>query len=134
MLLELCGLDVLGQQDIDGVSLVLLFKGGQIVEWLLFWYYLYYGNQGGELFLIIMEDVWKLIYYCEDQCYEFYNFDIDIGEQNDLSDIELVWVKVMQIWLYVWLKVIDVKFLILDVQYDLVKFECCFENVWIYGL
>ena len=66
VLLEMAGVSVPEEQDIDGVSLVPLLEGGDFRARPLFWHYPHYGNQGGEPSSIVMEGDWKLIRYPED--------------------------------------------------------------------
>ena len=84
-ILELAGLPQLPEQHVDGVSLVPVLEGGSIDQRDLFWHYPHYGNQGGEPSSIIRSQVWKLIFYHEDQRIELYNLADDIGEKRDLS-------------------------------------------------
>lgn len=127
-LLELAGIEVPAEQDVDGVSLIPVLKGGKIAERPLFWHYPHYGNQGGEPSSIIMEDEWKLIYYHEDQRYELYNIKTDVGEQNDLVQSEPQRAKAMQKRLHAWLKATDAKLPTPDSQFDPAKRKKRFEN------
>ena len=47
-LLELAGVNVPPEQEVDGVSLVPLLKGNKLAARPLYWHYPHYGNQGGE--------------------------------------------------------------------------------------
>lgn len=84
-LLDLCGIDRLPEQHVDGVSLTPIFEGKSIGDRDLFWHYPHYGNQGGEPSSVISNGQWKLIYYHEDQRTELYQIRNDIGEQNDAA-------------------------------------------------
>ncbi len=85
-LLELCGLPLMPDQHVDGVSLVPAFAGQPLPERDLFWHYPHYGNQGGEPSSIIQSGDWKLVHYYEDGRDELYRFKQDIGEQQDVAD------------------------------------------------
>jgi arylsulfatase A-like enzyme len=87
-LLELAGVSMPAEQDVDGESLVPLLKGGAIEGRPLFWHYPHYGNQGGEPSSIITEANWKLIYYHEDGRNELYNLAADPREQTDVAGSE----------------------------------------------
>lgn len=102
-LLELAGVDVPKDQDIDGVSLVPILKGGTIADRPLFWHYPHYGNQGGEPSSIITENDWKLIFYHEDGRSELYSLADDPQETADVADthpekVAMLWKK-LEAWL-----------------------------------
>ncbi|HBE68897.1 MAG TPA: sulfatase, partial [Planctomycetaceae bacterium] len=84
-LLDLAGISLPGEQDIDGTSLVPLLKGESIKTRPLYWHYPHYGNQGGEPSSIIMRGDKKLIYYHEDSRVELYDLRNDPAEQVDDS-------------------------------------------------
>lgn len=84
-LLELCGLQPMPQQHVDGVSLTPIFEGNPIAERRLYWHYPHYGNQGGEPSTMISDGTWKMIYYYENQRVELYQILEDIGEQNNVA-------------------------------------------------
>ena len=109
-LLELAGVELPREQDIDGVSLVPLLKGGKIAPRPLFWHYPHYGNQGGEPSSIITEDDWKLIHYHEDGRDELYHITRDIGEQKDLASAESARAGTLRAKLDVWLKATGARF------------------------
>ena len=117
-LLELVGVPAPAEQDVDGVSLVPLLKGGAILDRCLFWHYPHYGNQGGEPSSIITENDWKLIYYHEDGRDELYHLATDPGEQNDLARAEPVRATALRAKLDTWLKTTGAKFLTEDPQFD----------------
>ncbi|RMG32343.1 MAG: DUF4976 domain-containing protein [Planctomycetota bacterium] len=123
-LLELAGVSVPEQQDIDGVSLVPLLKGGTIPERPLFWHYPHYGNQGGEPSSILLEDrYWKLIFYHEDGRNELYNLKDDPGEQHDVAAQYPERTRRMRQKLDAWLKATGAKFPTPDPQFDPKKRE-----------
>ncbi len=120
-LLELAGVAVPKQQDIDGVSLVPLFKGQTIANRPLFWHYPHYGNQGGEPSSIMTMNDWKLIYYHEDGRDELYNISSDIGEQHDVAADESGRVKSMRTVLDKWLQATGAKLPAQDAKFDSAK-------------
>ncbi len=117
-LLDLAGVPVPKQQQVDGVSLVPVLKGKTINERPLFWHYPHYGNQGGDPSSIIMEDEWKLIYYHEDLHSELYNLKTDIGEHNDIIEDHPGRAKTMLAKLKQWLKETNAKFPTKDPLHD----------------
>ncbi len=120
-LLELAGVSVPARQDIDGVSLVPLLKGGTIPDRPLFWHYPHYGNQGGEPSSIITQDDWKLIHYYEDDRDELYHLTTDPIEQQDLARAEPQRTAALRAKLDAWLKATEAKFPVPDPQFDEAK-------------
>ena len=128
-LLELAGVAVPKKQDVDGVSIVPLLKGGAIAERPLFWHYPHYGNQGGEPSSIITQDDWKLIYYHEDGRDELYHLTKDPGEKHDLARREPSKAKALRAKLDAWLKSTDAKLPAKDAAFDLAKREARWESL-----
>ncbi|MDA1045909.1 MAG: sulfatase [Verrucomicrobia bacterium] len=128
-LLELAGIKVPKQQQVDGVSLVPLLKGKSIPGRPLYWHYPHYGNQGGEPSSIITEDNWKLIHYHEDGRDELYHLGKDEVEQKDLAAAELKRTKVMRAKLDAWLKATKAKMPVKDKKADLAKRKARFESL-----
>ena len=108
--LELGGVPTPEEQDIDGVSLVPVLKGGSIADRPLFWHYPHYSPQGGEPSSIITENGWKLIYYHDDGRDELYHLTGDPGEQEDLAHSEPGRVKTLRAKLDAWLRATEAKF------------------------
>ncbi|WP_041779399.1 hypothetical protein [Belliella baltica] len=52
---------------------------------------------------------WKLIYFYEDERIELYNLDTDLGERNDLSQIESEKANYLQNKLKNWLASTDAR-------------------------
>ncbi len=88
-LLDLAGVEKDPKQVVDGRSLVPLLRGESVESRPLFWHYPHYGNQGGEPVSIIRKGNYKLIHYWEDGHDELYNLKSDIGEKQDLANVEL---------------------------------------------
>lgn len=117
-LLELAGVSVPSEQDVDGVSLVPLLKGDSIQSRPLFWHYPHYGNQGGEPSSIIMRGDMKLIYYHEDSRVELYDLGTDPKEQSDISSQNPQEAKRLKAELMAWLDSTDARFPAPDPQFD----------------
>jgi arylsulfatase A-like enzyme len=117
-ILELAGLKPLKEQHVDGVSLVKLLKGKKIAKRDLFWHYPHYANQGGEPSAIIRSGDWKLIHYYEDGRDELYNLSKDIGETNDLAEINASKTKELSRKLNAWLKETSAKIPVADKRFD----------------
>ncbi|RMF87222.1 MAG: sulfatase, partial [Planctomycetota bacterium] len=133
-LLDLAGVPVPSEQDIDGVSLVPLLRGETIPDRPLFWHYPHYGNQGGEPSSIILEGDWKLIYYHEDGHYELYNVAEDVGERHDLASSMPERVEAMKTRLHAWLKETGAKFPTPDPQFDPAKRAARWERLKTEGM
>jgi len=133
-LLELAGVAVPAEQEIDGVSLVPLLKGETIPDRPLFWHYPHYGNQGGEPSSIILEGDWKLIHYHEDGRDELYHLGDDPGEQNDLAAAQPERARAMRGRLDTWLQAVDAEFPRPDPQFDPAKRAARWEKLRTEGM
>ena len=109
-ILEITRTSLASTNQLDGVSLVPVLKGGTIPSRPLFWHYPHYGNQGGEPSAIMMLDHWKLIHYFEDGRNELYDLSADIGEKNDLARFQAERVATMVAALGVWQKEVNATF------------------------
>jgi arylsulfatase A-like enzyme len=101
-LLELAGLPLDPTQHRDGVSLVLLLKGGELGRGPLFWHYPHYGNQGGAPCGAVRLGDWKLIEWYEDGRRELFNLHEDPGEAHDLAAEDPARVKELHARLAAW--------------------------------
>ena len=121
--LKLAGVPVPKEQDIDGVSLLPLLKGGLIADRPMFWHYPHYGNQGGEPSSIITENDWKLIHYHEDGRDELYHLATDPGEKKNLVGASGVFARsrTLRAKLDAWLKATKATFPEPDSQFDPAK-------------
>ncbi|OIQ39411.1 MAG: aryl-sulfate sulfohydrolase [Bacteroidetes bacterium MedPE-SWsnd-G1] len=112
--MELLGLSTI-DQTLDGVSIWPVLKGKTIKERPLFWHfpiYLEAYNQKEDdgrdpLFRTrpgstILYKNWKLHHYFEDGSVELYNLENDIGEQNDVSKINVEQTKELHQMLKTW--------------------------------
>ncbi len=84
-ILELAGLPLMPQQHVDGVSLLPLLKGGELVRGPIFWHYPHYSDQGGLPGGAVRDGDWKLIEWYEDNSIELYNLRDDLSETNNLA-------------------------------------------------
>lgn len=128
-LLDLAGVALPKEQDVDGVSMVSLLREGKIADRPLYWHYPHYGNQGGEPSSIILQEDWKLIYYHEDGRNEIYNLAQDPAEQVDLADKQRDRVRTMRQTLDAWLKETNAKFPVKDPKFDTVKRSARWESL-----
>jgi arylsulfatase A-like enzyme len=122
--LELAGVPLPSEQQVDGMSLVPLLEGRSDPDLAardLFWHYPHYGNQGGEPSSIIRRGSWKLIHYYEDGRDELYNLDADPGEQKDVHQDHAATTAQLRRRLDGWLAEVDAKRPTLDPQYDVAK-------------
>ena len=124
-LLDLAGLKVPDEQQVDGLSLAPLLSGrgdGAAADRDLFWHYPHYGNQGGEPASMIRSDDLKLIHYYEDGRNELYDLTADPGEQTDLllkddtTNGELA--EELRRKLESWLEDVDAKLPVSDPDHD----------------
>ncbi len=88
----------------DGLSLVPVLRGGQLLDRPFFWHYPHYGNQGGAPAGGVREGDWKLIEWFEDNRVELFNLKTDFGEQNNLAVKEPEKVKALHAQLAQWRK------------------------------
>ncbi len=85
-MVELASEEMMDEQQVDGVSLMPLLRGGSSLErQAIFWHYPHYGNQGGTPGSSVRVGNYKLIEFFEDRHVELYNLHDDIGETHDLA-------------------------------------------------
>lgn len=86
-LLELCGLDLIPWQHVDGTSFARILQNPEadFEREPLFWHYPHWGNQGGIPFSAIRDGDWKLIKFYYKKGIELYNLDRDPKEQFNLA-------------------------------------------------
>lgn len=108
-------------QVLDGVSLMPVFKGGELAERPLFWHYPHYGNQGGAPGAAIRRGDWKLIEWFEEDRVELFNLAADIGEQNNLVESEPQRARSLRDELHRWQKDVGAKYPIANPDYDTSK-------------
>jgi arylsulfatase A-like enzyme len=111
-LLEAAGVKRQPDQVVDGVSLVPLLKGGEVLpRKALFWHYPHYSNQGGFPGGAVRMGDWKLVERYEDGRVHLYNLREDEGERRDLAEKEPDRVAAMRSALHAWYRETDAKFL-----------------------
>jgi arylsulfatase A-like enzyme len=76
-------------EHIDGISMVPLLRGQQLLKRQLYWDYPHYGNQGGAPGSVVRDGRWKLIEWREDNVIELFNLKADPGEKRNLADSEV---------------------------------------------
>jgi len=81
-LLGVCG--VKPPEDLDGVTLVPVFKGGTIEHEALYWHYPHYSNQGGKPSGAMRAGEWKLVEFFETGRRELFDLKADPGENRTL--------------------------------------------------
>lgn len=88
-LLELCGLDPLPGQHVDGVSFAKLLMDPKASHDRppLFWHYPHWGNSGGIPYSAIRNGDWKLIRYYWKKEPELFNLANDLGERKNLAQV-----------------------------------------------
>ena len=120
-LLDVAGARPQAGQKLDGMSLMPVFKGGNLPERALFWHYPHYGNQGGAPSAAIRRGDWKLIEWMEDGRIELFNVASDIGEQSDLSKSQPARAAALRAELHAWQKEVGAKMPIPNPSYDPAK-------------
>jgi arylsulfatase A-like enzyme len=101
--LDYTGIGLNPDQHIDGISLKPLLEGEtKISHEQLFWDFPHYHGSGWTPGRAMRKGPWKLIYFFENEIYELYNLDNDIGEQNNLAAIYPEKLKEMKKLLNVW--------------------------------
>jgi arylsulfatase A len=85
-LLELAGEKRPAGHQVDGKSLVLLWRGsGDLKRDALFWHYPHYHPGGATPYSAIRQGDWKLIEFFDENRVELYDLKQDIGEKADLA-------------------------------------------------
>jgi arylsulfatase A-like enzyme len=119
--LELCGIDAMPEQHVDGRSLAEVLTGKvdkELETRSLFWHYPHWGNQGGEPSSIIRQEDYKLIHYHPGGRNELYHLPTDPSEQKDLSGQQPERAAALSAKLTAWLKSVDAKMAVPDARYD----------------
>lgn len=87
-ILDYTGIGLNYEQHIDGISLKPFLEGEtRVTHKELFWDFPHYHGSGWTPGRAMRQGPWKLIYFFEDDVYELYNLDNDIGERNNLATI-----------------------------------------------
>lgn len=87
-ILDLLGISVPEELQIDGKSMKLSFLGQKQDRGAIYWHYPHYPNQGGKPAGAIREGDYKLIEFFDNTGVELYNLKKDTGETVNLSEVE----------------------------------------------
>jgi arylsulfatase A-like enzyme len=89
-ILDMVGLPRQAAQHADGVSIAPLLQGAQTLEReAIYWHFPHYSNHGMQSpGGAVRAGDYKLLEYFENDSVQLFNLRNDIGEQNDLSQIE----------------------------------------------
>ena len=92
--------------NVDGKSLVPLLKNptAKLDREAIYWHYPHYHPGGATPYGAIRARDWKLIEFYEDMHVELYNLKDDIGEKNNLADVNLAKTKELHNKLKAWRK------------------------------
>lgn len=103
-LLEMAGLPAMPEQHADGMSFAPLLRNpfAKFERGPLFFHYPHYGNQGGFPSSAMRDGDYTLIQDLEDGVYELYNLSTDLGQHNNLEQLEAEKVKEMSAALDAW--------------------------------
>lgn len=119
-ILEMIGLGSVSKEQKDGVSIVPLLKGAKEIDRkAIFWHFPHYSNHGMQSpGGAIRDGDYKLLEYYENGTVQLFNLKNDIGEQNDLSKIEVKKTKELKDKLHQWLKKVGAKMMEPNPEYD----------------
>jgi arylsulfatase A-like enzyme len=110
-MLDMAGLPLRPTQHVDGLSITPFLKQeGPVPDRPIFWHYPHYGNQGGSPGAAVRLGDWKLIEFFEDDRYELYDLQNDLGEQNNLASKQPDKVKELATLLHDWQKRVGARF------------------------
>ena len=84
--LDYTGIPLNPDQHTDGISLKPFLEGKtKVTHQQLFWDFPHYHGSGWTPGRAMIQGAWKLIYFFEEDIYELYNLNEDVGEKNNLS-------------------------------------------------
>lgn len=112
-LLELAGLALPSvlENHIDGISLLSVINDEKANERkAIFWHYPHYHTQGAKPYSAVRQGEWKLIRHFEDDTYELYNLNSDIGEVNNLIGVYPQKAEELKSLLVEWYIEVDARF------------------------
>jgi arylsulfatase A-like enzyme len=116
-LLNIAKMPLTPKQHTGGVNLVPLLKNNQLTQRDLYWHYPHYGNQGGSPGSAIREGKWKLIHWYENDRYELFNLESDLGEKKNLLNSNAAKADYLKKKLGAWLKKENALYPILNPNY-----------------
>lgn len=121
-ILEAAGLPAMPEQTKDGVSLVPLLTAQTIEPRPLFWHFPHYSNHGMQSpGGAIRDGDYKLLEYFENGTVQLFNLVNDIGEQSDLSEVEIQKAKELTEKLHQWRKEVDAQMMVPNPNYNLAR-------------
>ncbi len=102
-ILEMLGLPIPEDLNLDGKSLVPLLKGEEMDRGPIYWHFPHYSNHGMQSPCgAIRHGDYKLLEYFENNTVQLFNLKDDIGEQNDLSESEPEKAEELKAMLHKW--------------------------------
>jgi arylsulfatase A-like enzyme len=106
-------------KDKEGIDISPLVQGKIIKRGPIYWHYPHYSNHGMQSpGGAIRDGDYKLLEYYEHGTVQLFNLKNDIGEQNDLSKIEIDKTKELRDKLHQWLKNVGAKMMKPNPNYD----------------
>ena len=118
-LLEMIGEAGRVTQDKEGKSIVPLVQGKEMKRGAIYWHFPHYSNHGMQgPGGAIREGDYKLLDYFENGTVQLFNLKADIGEQNDLSKIEVEKTKELKTKLDQWRKDVGAQMMKPNPDYD----------------
>jgi arylsulfatase A len=109
-------------KDIDGKSFTRLVRGEEMDRGPIYWHFPHYSNHGMQSpGGAIRDGDYKLLEYFENGTVQLFNLKDDIGEQNDLSKIEVDKTKELTAKLHQWRKEVDAQMMKPNPDYDAAK-------------
>ena len=106
-------------KDIDGKSFTRLVRGKKMERGPIYWHFPQYSNHGMQSpGGAIRDGDYKLLEYFENGTVQLFNLKDDIGEQNDLSKIQVHKAKELTAKLHQWRKDVDAQMMTHNPEYD----------------
>ena len=96
--------------ELDGKSFVPLLQSKKMKRGPIFWHYPHYGNQGGAPTAAVRDENWKLIHWMEDDRWELFDLDDDLGETTNQATSQPAILRRLKRQLVDWQKEVQAKF------------------------
>lgn len=108
---------------VDGISLVKLFENGRATlgRDSLFWHYPHYHAGGDASYSAVRSGDWRLIEFHDDTPPALYNLASDIGERNNLAEVQPDVFKRLRAKLQAWRQAVDAQMPTQNADYDPAK-------------
>ncbi|MEO0445531.1 MAG: sulfatase [Verrucomicrobiota bacterium] len=117
-ILDMIGVDET-LHEIDGKSFTPLLSGKTMERGPIFWHFPHYSNHGLQSpGGAIRDGRYKLLEYFENGSVQLFDLANDIGEQNDLADIEVQKVRELKEKLHQWRQEVDAQMMTPNPDYD----------------